>query len=70
MQATLEPSMRDLQHQLRLSRREFAKQSRIAEAKRMQLEVLLSSALTVGSTRVGVSACLDLLTLFSLCLLA
>ena len=37
--ANLEPSMRDLQHQLRLARREFAKQSRIADAKRMQLEV-------------------------------
>jgi hypothetical protein len=45
--ANLEPSMRDLQHQLRLARREFAKQSRIAEAKRMQLEVHLSSALKV-----------------------
>ena len=50
--ANLEPSMRDLQHQLRLSRREFAKQSRIAEAKRMQLEVHLSSALKVKGKEI------------------
>jgi hypothetical protein len=46
--ANLEPSMRDLQHQLRLARRDFAKERRVAEAKRMQLEVHLSSALKVG----------------------
>lgn len=40
-----------LQHQLHLSRREFAKDSRIGEAKRRQLEVHLSSALKVSLTK-------------------
>ena len=35
--------MREMQHHLRLSRRAFAQQARIAEAKRMQLELLLST---------------------------
>lgn len=41
--AALEPGMREMQHHLRLSRRAFAQQARIAEAKRMQLELLLST---------------------------
>jgi len=46
--ANLEPSMRDLQHQLRMARKQFAKQSCIAEAKRMQLDLWLSSSLGVS----------------------
>lgn len=44
--ATIEPSMRELQHRLRLSRREFSTQTRIVEAKRMQLELLLTTSIT------------------------
>lgn len=44
--ATIEPSMRDLQQQLRLSRRVFSTQTCIAEAKRMQVELLLSTSIT------------------------
>lgn len=46
--AALEPGMRELQHQLRLSRRAFAQQARVCEARRMQLELLLSTKLTVS----------------------
>jgi len=43
--AAIEPSMRDLQCQLSLSRRQFSKRARITDAKRMQLEILLSASM-------------------------
>jgi hypothetical protein len=56
--ANIEPSMRNLQQQLRLSRREFSTQMRIAEAKRMQVELLLSTSIT-NITNITAQLALD-----------
>lgn len=45
--ASVEPSMRDLQHALHLARKDLALDDRLWNAKRMQLELALSSGLSI-----------------------